>query len=144
MSEIIKDRLWLGAISSANSRFCRTHNISLVINLSGLQSDLKGVKEIKVDIADQSYENTRMLKLLPDLVKIMQNSLKKGTNILVVCRMGMQRSATVVAALLIKQGMRLEQAISYIRARRFIAFLPYAIFKQALCNYQTTVTGVKC
>jgi protein-tyrosine phosphatase len=63
---------------------------------------------------------------------------KKGP-VLVHCHAGMQRSACVVAMYLIAiNGLKVEEAIAYIKQRRPIAFTPGVNFLKAIQGFENT------
>jgi protein-tyrosine phosphatase len=63
---------------------------------------------------------------------------KKGP-VLVHCHAGMQRSACIVAMYLIAiNGLKVEEAIIYIKRRRPIAFTPAANFLRSLQGFERT------
>ena len=64
---------------------------------------------------------------------------KRDGAVLVHCHAGMQRSAAVVAiALIAMHGMKADEAMRLVRARRRIAFLPSANFERAIRTFEKT------
>jgi protein-tyrosine phosphatase len=79
-------------------------------------------------------EEIRNLELWSyEIVYKMTREYQTGQPMLIHCAAGMQRSAACVAMFLIAtKNMTPDQAISYIRARRPIAFRPSANFREAI------------
>ena len=122
--------LWLGDMySAANLNFIKDKNIKAIINITPSLSnrfESLGIEYLKIPIDDSLKVSdinsmTAMLPLIVDHIHKMRDIKKK--NLLIHCHAGMQRSAISVAAYLVsKYGMSPSKAISYIIARRPIAF----------------------
>jgi protein tyrosine phosphatase len=90
-----------------------------------------GGTRLYVDDAPHSLET--MKRNLPLMVKYIEDHVNKGHNVLVHCFAGQQRSATVVAAYLIKNNnMSVDEAISYIKSKKPDAFYGGVHFLSAL------------
>lgn len=75
----------------------------------------------------------RLIQRLPIITRQIDQTLKRGIPVMVRCRWGSQRSATIVAAYLIRyHQMTVNEAIKYIQKRRWIAFRPYPFFYRVL------------
>ena len=105
VSEIIP-KLWLGNYKSALSRkFINKHNIKYIINVTKNIPNLfekDGIKylNIKINDIDTRYQNINdMLDLCN---KFISDALQKNNGILVHCKKGHHRSASIVASYLIK------------------------------------------
>lgn len=76
-----------------------------------------------------------MTVMLPLMVKYIEDQLAMGKPVVVHCFAGQQRSATVVAAYLMKtKGMSPEQAIGFIKSKKSDAFLGGPHFIESLNN----------
>ena len=65
----------------------------------------------------------------------------RGDHIYIHCHAGMQRSACVVAAYLIRYyKMTPQEAVYFIRSKRPIAFTPFINFQKSLDNYHNSLT----
>ena len=142
MSKIVP-HIFLGGVADAfyNDAFLKRHNITVVINMAREVSknpSFRG-KYIHVPILDNltRTQNIAMYKALPKLVRYLDKQVKEGQNVLVNCAMGMQRSATLVAAYLMYiHGWSLDDTVRFIRSKRGIAFRPAINFKSALVQFE--------
>lgn len=135
--------LWIGSERDAMSAsFFKKHTIRLVVNATanipfGEHADA-GRYRIPVD--DHPDENEVMLRHLPIVVPLIDDVLRHGHGVLVHCRAGMQRSATVVAAYLMwKRGLTTDQALEFINKRKHETFWPVATFEKALRAWETAL-----
>jgi len=138
--EII-DNLWLGDINSARDAvFIKTQNISLVVNCTMRHCiptfyDSMGVSSIRLPIYD-SDEKSNMkvfVKHKKYLIEQIHNFLIAKRPVLIHCRHGIQRSATLVAFYIIsKFNVKPQQAITIIKSKRPISFGLTPTFKDIL------------
>lgn len=85
---------------------------------------------------DMSQEAFRtMHSALPMIIRRINNIRNSGGDVLVHCHAGQQRSAAVVAAYLMSQGMTKDDAIRYIKSRKRDAFLTGVNFDPVLTRY---------
>ena len=131
-----KNGLWLGNIESGqDERFIRQNNIKTIYNITRKgYYESTGVTYIRVPLsdADTPAEIKKFLATINPLVKSINTELKKHS-VLIHCEMGMQRSAAVVAAYLMKYyGMNPDEAVNFIRERRIVAFKTRVTFLEAL------------
>jgi hypothetical protein len=103
--------LWLGnQAGSQDEIFLKKNNIKVIVNATKhIPSKIQGIKYWRVPINDPGYipsinhdDVQVMIKMLPMTLEFMRNHREKGYNILVHCHAGAQRSATIVAAYLMK------------------------------------------
>ena len=74
------------------------------------------------------------------LRKEVKRAEEEGTQILVHCAAGMQRSAAIIAMYLIAlERMKTEDAIEYIQEKRPIAFRPSANFEKAIRGFESSL-----
>ena len=120
--------------SSLDDDFLKKNNIRAVFNCT---KDLPFHHSIKDD--NLQMEEIRNLELWSfEIVYKLAKEHKKG-NVLVHCYAGMQRSAAVVAMYLIAiHNMKHEQAISYIKHKRSIAFWPFTNFLKSIQGFEKT------
>jgi dual specificity phosphatase 12 len=129
--------MWLGNYKVAvDSQWLGEKGIKCIFNCT---KDIPFVEAIprkyRVPVDDNlEPEEIRNLELWSyEIVFKMTNEYKTGQPMLVHCAAGMQRSAACVAMFLIaNKNMTPDQAISYIRTQRAIAFHPNANFRESI------------
>ena len=145
-SEIIPN-LWIGDKTDAhNINFIREFDIRLIINCTkNIEFHPKYLhQKIRVNVDDKDssnviLENKKLYHCLIDLINTIHTYLQKNQAILVHCYAGAQRSATVVAAYLIKFGkIDYKTAVKYIQTKRIKCFNPGINFGPALLRYEAT------
>ena len=134
--------LYLGnSTSSMDENFLKKHNIQTVFNCTkDLPFHHSIKKKFRVPVDDNlQMEEIRNLELWSfEIVYKLTREHKQG-NILVHCYAGMQRSAAVVAMYLIATyNMKHEQAISFLKHKRPIVFLPFTNFLKAIKGFEKT------
>ena len=138
---LILPRLWLGnRVAAADGEFLRRNNITVVFNctkdLPFYPSVLRKYR-LPVDDNLQNQEISNMEKWAPEAVYKVLAEYARGENILIHCFAGMQRSAALMAMLLIvitKQPS--EKVIEFIRSKRPIAFFPGQNFGRAIRAFE--------
>ena len=132
--EIVPD-LWLGNDQSAMGN---TDDNFLYINCSNDLNFLGRAKEYNIEIKNnlEKYEILKMYQYLNETVEFIYKNLINFKPILVHCESGTQKSASVVAAYLIKYGkMTIEQAIKLIRTKKNDCFFPNVDYFYSLEKY---------
>jgi protein-tyrosine phosphatase len=82
-------------------------------------------------------EILKMTYYLPKIISEIHHERQKGHKILVHCMAGSQRSATIVAAYLMKYyQMDIPQAMELIRSKRSVTFFPLVNFKMSLVLFK--------
>jgi len=130
--------LWLGNFhSSQNEKFLKDNQISIVINCSKNLpfTNLENIQKIRIPVNDSNSEKDKLIMLdyFPSLFsKTIFPELKAGKSILIHCRAGIQRSATVVLCYLVtlSKNPNLENTKQFLRSKRKIVFLPWNNFQQ--------------
>lgn len=116
----IIDKLWLGAISSAcNRQALHDHNIELIVT-AFLGSTADFPYDFNYERAKlRDVENEDILTDIENLLPIIHRNLVEGKSVLVNCRYGRSRSATIVAAYLIRyRNMGVDEALDFIKNKR--------------------------
>ena len=131
-----KNGLWLGNIESPqNKDFVVKNNIKTIFNITRKDYvEIDGVTYFQVPLsdADTPSEIKKFLTNIIPLVEPINRELRKHS-VLIHCEMGMQRSAAIVAAYLMKYyGMNPDEAIQFIKDRRIVAFKTRVTFLEAL------------
>ena len=136
--EIVKG-LWVGSEKdAADAAFMKKHDIRLIVNAtSDIPAYSKTVRVIRVPIDDSASDSARLAKYLPITSVAIDDVLRYGKNVLVHCRAGMNRSASVVAGyLMFSRGMTAAQAMSFVKRRKSECFTPMN-FGGALRTWET-------
>lgn len=120
--DMIFPGLWLGNMTAAsNEKFIIDNKIGLVLNIS--KESYTKVKNITyydipledIDVCNNDTYYAEMLKA----VEIIHNNIINKTNVLVHCKRGHHRSASIIAMYLVrKYKMSLYDAIYFIKTRR--------------------------
>ena len=136
-NEIIP-RLWLGNRNAAlDPTWLTNHGITTVFNATKDIPFADGTPTIKYRVpVDDNLEEDEIINMAKWSPEIIYNVLKEyqgGSHILIHCAAGIQRSAAITAMSLIAlKGMDADQAITYIKSRRAIAFYPAANFYKSI------------
>lgn len=137
--QIVKD-VWIGSEGdSASPEFFRKHGIRLLVNASANipMRVPSGVRTYRVPLDDDPAANATMLLHFPVVVPLIDEAVKYGEGVLVHCRAGMQRSASVVAAyLMYKRRIGAAKAMELINAKKPETFWPAPTFCKALYQWE--------
>ena len=132
--------IWLGNKRAAlNDKWLRGHNITVIFNATKdipFSPIIRNQYRIPVDDNLQAEEIRNMTLWSHEIIYKLLKEHNQGNQVLVHCAAGMQRSAVIVAMLLIiKRGFNWHQSIQYIQSIRPIAFRPAANFKDSLIAF---------
>jgi protein-tyrosine phosphatase len=131
--------VWIGSKGDAqDALFMHKNNIRLVVNCSkDIPFYFQDIPGIRVSLDDDPAQNDTMAKNLPFAVGVVDAfSRQHGVGVLVHCYAGMQRSATCVAALLMKlRGWDPDHTMSWIKKKKPETFSPIPTFKQAMWSF---------
>lgn len=136
-NEIIP-RIWLGNRNAAlDPDWLASHGITTVFNATKDIPFANGSATVKyrVPVDDNLEDNeiANMAKWSPEIIYNVLKEYQAGNYILIHCAAGMQRSAAITAMTLIAlKGMTADQAITYIKSRRPIAFYPAPNFYKSI------------
>jgi protein-tyrosine phosphatase len=101
-----------------------------------LKEGVKAIRRLRIPINDNLKQNKALLPFLEPITAAIHAELTKGRKVLVHCYAGRQRSASIIAAYLIKySGMTVLEAINYIRAKNRKAFDPIPNFIDTLVTW---------
>lgn len=123
----ITDRLWIGGTADEDTtlEFIRPQQVSItkydfdtVITAYGWANPCDwGVKEIRYCFYDSDMSDVD-LKQLDEVAEIAYNDWKGGRRVLIRCQLGANRSALIVARVLMREGYAAQEAIDLIRTKR--------------------------
>lgn len=125
--QIIKN-LWVGNYKSATDiTFLKSNNIGLIINLSKTINftNLPNIHKYRIPINDNlsNESNVGMINHFENSYKLIDKFLKNNQGVLIHCRAGAQRSATLAALYLMKNyNIRSIKAMEIVKSQRKIAF----------------------
>jgi len=140
-NEIIPN-LWIGNIQDSVLEPW-IYQFDIVINCTkDLPFCNSNAKNIRLPIDDnlQPEEIENMFNCLQKITEYMHVQLLKGKKIFVHCFAGIQRSATVIVAYLVRYtGMSLDQCIKCVETKRSIIFTPMCNFRPALDNFSKMI-----
>lgn len=138
--------LWIGDhVSSSTREFYLEKSISCVINCTreldflAKHADNQNLKTIRVPVDDDLSERQieQLYLYLWKITEYIHKELSEYKNVLVHCYAGVQRSATVVCAYMMRYGkLSHKKAIAMIRSKRPICFMPAVNFKEALIKFE--------
>lgn len=138
--------IFLGNKNAAhNIRFLKSNRILLIVNCTKdvpFQTSIKTIEHFQVPVDDKlAHEDSeKLLFLMPMILQKILAAHYNRSNVLIHCYAGMQRSATVVACLLMfMHRMTATEAIQYIQSIRPIAFTPSANFRYTLQEFDKEV-----
>lgn len=117
--------VYLGNIqSSQDEEFLKMNQIGAVLNVTekeNFHSYFTHKPKLRIDVKDsKEIENVRKFyRKIDEGVRFIEENVAKENKILVHCYWGFMRSATIVAAYLMKHyQFRPEEAIAYVREKR--------------------------
>jgi len=96
-------------------------------------------RQYRVPVHDNldPVEIKNLERMAPEIVYKLVSEYRGGRRILIHCMAGMQRSAAVVAMLLIAYtGKSADEVMNYIRMKRSVAFQPSANFEPAIRGFE--------
>lgn len=137
--------LFLGGREAATSAALHARmRFALVVNVTNDVPRVKpaspGCEYVKVGVEDngRAREVAKLAAALPATVGRICAALDAGGRVLVHCLMGRQRSAAVVAAVLMARdrGLDADAAIARVRAAKRDAFFPEPNFRGALLGWR--------
>jgi hypothetical protein len=136
----IVPRLWLGdRHASMDAAFLRRNNITVVFNCTKDLPFHPGVPtKVRVPVNDdlKAVEINNLGAWAPEIVCKVLGEYKKGRSILIHCFAGMQRSAAVMAMVLLVLTQKTpDDVIEYIRSKRAIAFFPGINFEPSIRRF---------
>ena len=116
----IIDNLWLGAISSScNREELHKYNIEVIIS-AFLGSTAEFPYDFNYERAKlRDVEDEDILEDIEVLLPVIHKNLMEGKGVLCHCKRGRSRSASIVAAYLVKyKRMTVDDALEFIKSKR--------------------------
>ena len=130
------NNLWLGNIEAAQDRsFLNKNRIKVIFNITTLQyHQYPNIQYYNVPLTDSdSSKSIKQFLSNIDIINNIHDKLLTNNNVLIHCEMGIQRSAAIVAAYLMKyNNMFPDDAINHIISKRTISFKSRVTFLEGL------------
>lgn len=116
-------------------------DVDLVVNCTVDIPASTTLKTYRVAINDDDSDIITLFKLLPDAVDAIHTAITSNKKVLIHCKMGQQRSCTVIAAYLmfIHRDWTVENTISFIKTKKPDAFFWKANFYETLTLWRTKI-----
>ena len=115
-------------------------DVKLVVNCTkNIPFYSPDTQQIRIDVDDSPDESDAIVRYWrdPALFDAIINHILQGHDVLVHCQMGRQRSASTIAALLMKtHAWSLHDTIAFIKTKKIDAFFPEVNFMAALVQFQ--------
>lgn len=122
MTEIVKDRIWLGSVNDLNKDFIGNNNIKRVICVCQLDDTRKEIEKLvdeyyKFSIPDSPKEN--IIGISKICYYLIYGDNTKDLKTFIYCAAGISRSASVVIYILMKkEGIDYKKAFEKVKEKR--------------------------
>lgn len=121
MAQEIVPRVYLGSLASATNELIKEQGITHILSVGSFANVVDAVgttNRMTIEVVDDDKED--IYKHFDACTDFISTALAtKEHKVLVHCHYGVSRSATILAAYLIRaEGMKLEEAVRIIRAKR--------------------------
>ena len=142
----ILPNIWLCDFETANNKQCVIeHSIKIIFNCSKNLPfvDIVNIKKYRLSVDDSGSENDidDMMEGLPKMINLLHLAYLYSIPTIVFCFKGRQRSATLIAAFLIKYtNISWKNSIKIIQTKKPLAFKPQINFAKSLIKYSNTLT----
>jgi protein tyrosine/serine phosphatase len=134
----ILNNVWLGNYESAcDEIFLKEHNIGCVINMTdNLPNKFDFMEYHQYSLKDDTACTENIMPILSDSTSILNQYINKNINVLVHCKRGHHRSASVILYYLVYyQNYSLPDALSYIKNFRPTAFRRWTCILQNFIDH---------
>jgi hypothetical protein len=119
-------------------------DFDVVISLYGGEKFIVGPHTA---VFEQNMQDADYVPDVEDLVDIACSAWQEGSQVLIHCQAGLNRSGFVTAQVLMRRGMTAKEAVAHLRAKRSPMVLCNKTFEQALVNMSNAVamtSGGQC
>lgn len=144
-ANMIIPRLWLGdKVSASDTEFLKKENITAVFNCTKDYPFVESIpNKFRLPINDSPEYISTMTGLAPEYVYNIVRLYNSGHSILIHCHAGRQRSAAIMAMVLISlMKVKAETAIDFIKERRSQAFFPFINFYISIKEFEKNFFAV--
>ena len=143
-ANLIIKNLWLGNYIAAHDiNFITNEKINDIVNVtSSVSNRFNFVDYINLPIVDENACFTNIFDLMLECVHLIKNKLQENKSVLVHCKRGHHRSASIVALyLMIYCRVSLVDAVSTIKKIRPTSFRRITCMLKILIDYQCHITN---
>ncbi|AGE51493.1 dual specificity protein phosphatase 16 / mitogen-activated protein kinase phosphatase 7 [Paramecium bursaria Chlorella virus KS1B] len=133
----ITNHVWVGSeATAADPVFLKKNNIKLVVNCTADIPKYSNIPMLRVPVHDAAFDADKMAKYLGVSSMAIRDVTRYKGNVLVHCRAGQNRSASVTAAYIMTiKGITAREAMDIVRSRKCETFRPMN-FLSALKAYE--------
>lgn len=127
--------LYLGSDQAAKSAtMLKEKNITSVLSILGSETQVPKDQVTRHKwIKMEDYPDVNIAPVVEQALKFVQQSHQENQNVLIHCKMGMSRSASVMVSLMQKiSGMPPEKAIAHVKSKRPVIDMNYGFKQQIL------------
>ena len=133
----ITKNIWIGNyISAYDNNFLQKNNIKNIINVTpDISNKFNKIKYLTIPIKNDELYGHILQSYSYEILKFIDNAIQRNENVLVHCKKGHTRSATVVAYYLVNRyNMNLDDAKKYIKNIRPTTFVSKLNIEKSLYN----------
>ncbi|AGE54874.1 dual specificity protein phosphatase 16 / mitogen-activated protein kinase phosphatase 7 [Paramecium bursaria Chlorella virus MA1D] len=133
----ITNHVWVGSeATAANPTFLKKNNIKLIVNCTADIPKYSNIPMLRVPVHDAAFDADKMAKYLGVSSMAIRDVTRYKGNVLIHCRAGQNRSASVCAAYIMTiKGITAREAMDIVRKRKCETFRPMN-FLSALKAYE--------
>lgn len=141
----ILPNLWLSSYKYAlDEKFIKDKKIKVILNCTKNIKfiNLPNIKKIRISVNDSlKHEDiVSLYNYLPSTVDLIEKHMNNMEPMIIHCYAGQQRSATVIAAFLIKNtNLTYLESIIFIQSKKKNAFKPGINFSNSLKKYEEDI-----
>lgn len=143
MNEIIPG-LYLGSLQAAIiPEYLNAHNISAILQVCPAYNEQLDLDIERLIIPVEDTPETNLFELFIDMCEWIDERLKKNLNVLIHCRAGISRSATIVIAYIMwKNNLKKDDAYYFVKLRRN-CICPNIGFNLQLINWEIYLNQIE-
>jgi hypothetical protein len=134
--------LWLGnAIIAKSKYFMKENNIKYIVNVScNIPNYFNDITYMNISVQDKDVAPKNTVSIYNHSGEFIFNSLKENKGILIHCKQGNNKSASIVAAFLMKHlELNLPTTLKYITVMRPNSLIRVTNFTNGLIMYSNSL-----
>lgn len=132
----ITNNIYLGNYKSSKRKIIDMEKFDVIVNCTAtLPFHHNKTYNHRLRVHDNltTISNIELFQNIMRILPIIHNHVKNNRKILIHCKAGMQRSVTLVVAYLVKyHKLNIEQAKSYVKSKRSVAYMTGSNFNLCL------------